>query len=145
MCIISNPLTVSPFNSTAANSYSFTGTCELVVLQSCSGAQSDFSVRVDFLTDTGATGAVGVFKDGLSWISRENGMVIPSSEAVQTVFVNQNATLRRNVLEVRDNIMVTVIHNYGGKITISYIVMITVKVPTQNPLKKRTASLERSL
>ena len=49
---------VSPF--TRSTSYTFKGSCERVLLQSCNPS-IDFMVRVDFITDSMENGAVGVF------------------------------------------------------------------------------------
>ena len=125
-CTISDPLMVSPFN--ASRSYNFRGTCELVALMSCSGAEPGFSVRVDFLSNTGSNGAVGVYKDGQKWISSEDGSF--SSDANSTssspeagvmlfadnqVTVRMNTSLSRTEIEVGGSINVMVVHNYGGE------------------------------
>ena len=58
ICTIADPLMVSPF--TRSTSYTFMGTCEHALLQSCDNSV-DFMVRTDFLTDSMDNGAVGVF------------------------------------------------------------------------------------
>ena len=89
----------------------------------------DFSIRVDFISDTMATGAVGVYKDGLRWISREDGSFVsdivasPSSSDSQSMQFLENAitvmldtAAMRTVIEVGDGIGVTVVHYYGGEL-----------------------------
>lgn len=124
LCTISEPLIVSPFNATL--SYDFRGTCELTALMSCNGSESGFAVRVDFLSDSEANGAVGVFMGDLKWISREDGEfssdVEADSSANQNVLeypthairVTLNEAEERNVIEVGGSIQVTVMHTYGG-------------------------------
>ena len=50
---------VSPF--TQGNRYTFMGTCEHILLESCPPQQSDFVVSADFITDSMDNGAIGVF------------------------------------------------------------------------------------
>ena len=57
-CVVNEPMMVSPF--TLSTSYTFMGSCERVLLQSCDSS-IDFMVRVDFITDSMENGAVGVF------------------------------------------------------------------------------------
>ena len=115
---------MSPFNSSTL--YNFRGTCELIALMSCNETEPDFSVRVDFLSNTASNGAVGVFLDGLSWISREDGSfsaeIDPTSspDANTMLFSDNDVTVRMNASESRTEIQVggaidvTVIHYYGG-------------------------------
>ena len=125
VCTIREPLMVSPFNATP--SYNFRGTCELIALQSCSGAEPGFAVRVDFLNGSDANGAVGVFMDGLRWISMEDGSFIsnvthtpaPNMSVLQFPDHNINVTLdtasMTNRIAVGGSIGVTVVHVYGGE------------------------------
>lgn len=130
-CIISDSLMVSPFSFTPTTGYRFRGTCELTALQSCSGAEPDFAVRVDFLTDTLETGAVGVFRSGLNWISTEEGNFETTSQEMPEVIitddgeqrrygdsdivVTMNTTAKTNIIRTEDNILTTITHNYEGK------------------------------
>jgi len=57
LCTVDEPMVVSPF--ARAESYTFMGSCEHVLLRSCDGG--DFEVRTDFITDTQENGAVGIF------------------------------------------------------------------------------------
>ena len=123
-CSIAEPLTVSPFN--ASTSYNFLGSCELIALMSCNGTEPDFSVRVDFISSDDSNGAVGVFLDGLSWISREDGSFsaeidptsMPDANTMlfsdNDVTVRMNASASRTEIQVGGAIDVTVMHNYGG-------------------------------
>ena len=112
---------VSPFNATP--SYNFRGTCELVALRSCSGAEPGFAVRVDFLSDSDSNGAVGVYLDGLRWISREDGSFhsdvdLPTTDpdvmkfSAHNLVVTMNKTERRTRIEVGGSIQVSVQHIY---------------------------------
>ena len=94
---------------------------------SCSGAEPGFSVRVDFLSDTGSNGAVGVFKDGRRWISSEDGSFSSDADSTSSqagvmlfadndVTVRMNASLSQTEIEVGGSINVMVIHNYGGEL-----------------------------
>lgn len=127
-CTITEPLTISPFNATT--SYNFRGSCELTALGACDdiSTEADFSIRVDFISDTMANGAVGVYKDGLRWISREDGSffsdIVASSTSSDSnalefsdiaITVMLNVTAMRTVIVVGDGIGVTVVHYYGGK------------------------------
>ena len=93
---------------------------------SCSGAEPGFSVRVDFLSDTGSNGAVGVFKDGRRWISSEDGSFSSDADSTSSqagvmlfadndVTVRMNASLSQTEIEVGGGINVMVVHNYGGE------------------------------
>lgn len=131
-CTISDPLMVSPFNAT--NSYNFRGTCELTALMSCNGSRADFAVRVDFAADN-SNGAVGVYKNSLRWISREDGTFIfyngtenvAASDSTLIDFLSAGVTVRLNssasttVIDVQDGIGVTVVHNYGGTYIDMYV------------------------
>ena len=122
---------VRPFNATP--SYSFGGTCELVAVKSCVGAEEGFTVRVDFILDTLANGAVGVYKDGFRWVSREDGSFLTTSEEVPnedegamyfetsdiTVLLNESSKI--NTIIVGDGILVDIIHSYGGKNVKTYL------------------------
>lgn len=125
-CTITDPLTVSPFNS--STSYNFRGTCEVVALRSCVNTKADFAIRVDFISDTMSNGAVGMYKDGLRWNSREDGSffsdITASSSSSDSntlefsdnaITVTLDATAMRTVIEVGGGIGVTVVHYYGGK------------------------------
>ena len=57
-CVVSEPMIVSPF--TLSTSYTFMGSCERVLLQSCDSS-INFTVRIDFIADSMKNGAVGVF------------------------------------------------------------------------------------
>ncbi|XP_064387505.1 uncharacterized protein LOC135335846 isoform X3 [Halichondria panicea] len=123
ICTIADPLMVSPF--TRSTSYTFMGTCEHALLQSCDDSV-DFMVRTDFLTDSMDNGAVGVFFNEAWWISREDGSY-ESSEAASsvsgvpgretTVYADSNVEVERgdNYTEIRvgGGIGVNVRHNYG--------------------------------
>lgn len=125
-CVITEPLMVRPFNGTP--SYSFRGTCELIAVMSCTSAVQDFSVRVDFISDTTDNGAVGVFKDGFSWVSREDGSFSTTSEEEPimegdgmlyeasdvTVMINESSDT--TTISVGDGILATITHSYGGKV-----------------------------
>ena len=124
-CTIREPLMVSPFNATP--SYNFRGTCELVALRSCSGAEPGFAVRVDFLSDSDSNGAVGVYLDDLRWISREDGSFhsdvdadLPTTDpdvlefSAHNIEVTMSKTERRTRIEVGGSIQVSVLHIYGG-------------------------------
>ena len=124
-CSISEPLLVSPFN--ASTSYNFRGTCELIALRSCDESEEpDFAVRVDFISDTMDNGAVGVYRNGLRWISREDGSFFSDIEAdsssdenvmvysANDIRVTLNASESTTVIEVGGTIQVTVTHVYDG-------------------------------
>ena len=109
------------------------GTCELIALMSCSGTEPGFSVRVDFLSSDKANGAVGVHKDGLRWISREDGSFVsdsnPSSSSAgimtfadNAITIRMNATASRTEIQVGAPIDVTVVHFYGGMNQYSMII-----------------------
>ena len=99
--------------------------CELIAVQSCNNTQTDFSIRVDFLRNDTSNGAVGIFKNGLNWVSREDGSFSTSSSEQPTgtvtdrvytssrirVMINSDAqiTILRD-----DEIGITIIHSYGA-------------------------------
>ena len=111
----------------AQTQYRIRGTCELIAVQSCNNTQTNFSVRVDFLRDDTNNGAVGIFKDGLNWVSREDGLFSTSSikqptgtatdrfYASSRIRVMINSTERITILR-DDEIGITVTHSYGGKL-----------------------------
>ncbi|XP_064387502.1 uncharacterized protein LOC135335845 isoform X3 [Halichondria panicea] len=122
-CTITDPMLVSPF--TRSTSYTFMGTCEHTLLQSCDDSV-DFMVRTDFLTDNMDNGAVGVFIDGASFISRENGSFESSETSssisgvpgrVTEVYADSNVEVERGdtytEIRVGGGIGVNVRHNYG--------------------------------
>ena len=116
---------VSPFNATP--SYNFRGTCELIALQSCSGAEPGFAVRVDFLSYSASNGAVGVYMHDLRWISREDGSFFSDVEAspstdpnileypAHDIRVTLDEAQKRIEIAVGGSIQVTVVHVYGGE------------------------------
>ncbi len=116
-------MVVRPFND--APGYNFSDSCEIVAIQSCNLTELDFSVRVDFLTDTTDLGAVGVHKDEFVWVSRENGDFVSNSpgqliEADGSLFypasdirITENATAMTTTIKVGDGIGVTIVHNYN--------------------------------
>ena len=122
-CVIQDALRVSPFNATP--SYQFRGSCELTAVTSCSGVP-DFSVRVDYLTETLDIGAVGVLKDGLVWTVREDRTIESSSSEVPVVSGNTTRyessaiTITRGSedisISVGDGIGVTVVRSFAGKL-----------------------------
>ena len=124
-CTISEPLMVSPFTSAA--SFSFRGVCELTALTSCNGTEPGFAVRVDFLSDSEANGAVGVLMgQDQRWISREDGSFFsdvppaPSGNPGVLEFPGSDITVTLNPAQstteivVGGGIQVTVVHKYGG-------------------------------
>ena len=50
---------VSPF--TLSSSYTFMGTCEHILLESCPPETADVVVVADFITDSMENGAIGIF------------------------------------------------------------------------------------
>jgi hypothetical protein len=116
---------VSPFNATP--SYNFRGTCELIALTSCSGEESAFAVRVDFIGHSVSNGAVGVYINGLRWISREDGSFFSDIEGssptdpnileypANDIQVMLNEAGMRTEIAVGGSIQVTVVHVYGGE------------------------------
>ncbi len=115
---------VSPFNSDTG--FNFRGVCELTALMSCNVTEPGFAVRVDFLTDTEANGAVGVFIGDLRWIGHENGSFFSDVEAAPStdpsileypgnnIRVLLNAAENTNEIEVGGNVQVTIVHKYRG-------------------------------
>ena len=116
---------VWPFNATP--SYSFGGTCELVAVKSCIGAKEGFIVRVDFILDTLAKGAVGVYKDGFRRVSRDDGSFLTASDEVpkedegaiyyetRDIIVMVNESSKINTIFVGRGILGNIIHSYRGK------------------------------
>ena len=124
-CRITEPLMVNYFS--AQTQYRIRGTCELIAVQSCNDTQTDFSVRVDFLRDDTSNGAVGIFKDGLNWVSRQDGSFSttsteqPTGTATNRFYASSRIRVMINSTEeittLRDDeIGITVTHSYGGKL-----------------------------
>ncbi len=118
-------MVVRPFN--AAPGYNYRGSCEIVAIRSCNLTELDFSVRIDYLTETTDLGGVGVHKDEFVWVSRENGDFVSTApgrsvEPDDSLFyqasdirIIQNTTAMTTTIRVGDGIGVTIVHNYGGK------------------------------
>ena len=128
MCVLRDTFMVRPFNRSMG--YTYRGSCEIVAIQSCNqsmGVELDFTVRVDYITETSELGAVGIHKDEYTWVSREDGEYVSTSpgEVVQPdgslyypdsdIRVTHNATTMRRTIRVGDGIGITIVHNYGGK------------------------------
>ena len=86
-------------------------------------------MRVDFLSNSLLNGAVGVFKDGFNWISREDGSFSTTSTEIAIVKDNRemlyptsnisilfNDVLNVTEIRVGGDLMVTILHEYGGKL-----------------------------
>lgn len=128
ICIIDEPLRVKPF--AIDNRYHFLGSCEHYALRSCNETQDllSFFVIVDFITDNLENGAILVYQDGNTWISRENGSLSSSVDgAVETVDEDGNTVFNFttldtvltagegfNIISIGGGVGVVVVHQYGG-------------------------------
>ena len=78
-CVVRDGQSIRPFPE-AVRSYSFKGSCEHVLIQSCNGATptEDFAVAVDFLSSDLNIGAVGAsLNGGQRWVvSYEDGRLV---------------------------------------------------------------------
>lgn len=127
MCVLEDKFVVTPFSS--VKSYNFSGSCEIVAIQSCNDTESDvILVTVDYITETSELGAVGVRKDEFMWVSRENGEYFATSGIVDVaadgsfIYPDSNVTVVLSTATETTMISVdhvTIIHNYGGETRIT--------------------------
>lgn len=89
------------------------------------------SQTLDFISDDNTNGAVGVYKDGLRWISRDDGSFSSDAEANSSldgsiieysssaITVSRNVSAKRTEIEIWDGINVTIMHIFGGIYTVA--------------------------
>lgn len=116
---------VSPFGN--LEPFQFDEICELTALSFCNGTSSELAIRVDFIGESLQIGAVGVFKNGIHWISREDGRFKTTANELPTLLENGTIVYNKSNISVFMNMVqnfteifvvddaITILHHYGSK------------------------------